>query len=69
MLEPENGSRLRFKTMLRMGTYLEDEAGNPRELYLCDFASAGATWQPDSRYRVWLPLILFPVNKSCEPLE
>jgi len=63
MLEPENGSRLRFKTMLRMGTYLEDEAGNPRELYLCDFASAGATWQPDSRYRVWLPLILFPVNK------
>jgi len=23
---------------------------------LCDYASAGNTWRPDSRYRVWLPL-------------
>jgi DUF1680 family protein len=26
------------------------------ELRVCDFASAGNTWEKDSRYRVWLPV-------------
>lgn len=61
-LEPRDGCQLFFKTRLRKGTYLEDEAGQPRELFLCDFASAGDTWDAQSRYRVWLPLILFPTD-------
>ena len=28
----------------------------PAHVRLCDYASAGNTWSPDSRYRVWLPL-------------
>lgn len=27
------------------------------ELRVCDFASAGNTWEKDSRYRVWLPVV------------
>jgi hypothetical protein len=26
------------------------------QVRLCDYASAGNTWSPDSRYRVWMPL-------------
>ncbi|MGD0669890.1 MAG: beta-L-arabinofuranosidase domain-containing protein [Bryobacteraceae bacterium] len=26
------------------------------QVRLCDYASAGNTWQPDSRYRVWMPV-------------
>jgi hypothetical protein len=29
--------------------------GAKRTLRLCDYASAGQTWAPDSAYRVWLP--------------
>jgi hypothetical protein len=25
------------------------------QIRLCDYASAGNTWSPDSRYRVWMP--------------
>lgn len=29
-----------------------------RNISLCDFASAGNSWNPDVRYRVWLPQTL-----------
>lgn len=29
-------------------------------IHLCDFASAGNTWNQHERYRVWLPLLLTP---------
>jgi DUF1680 family protein len=31
-------------------------SAGPAHVRLCDYASAGNTWRPDSRYRVWLPL-------------
>jgi hypothetical protein len=66
-LEPNNNCLMRFKTMLYMGSNL-GKGGKLQELILCDFPSAGSTWGPDSRYRVWLPLILFPYtsNKKSE---
>ena len=30
-------------------------ADRPTAAHFCDFASAGATWNRDSAYRVWLP--------------
>jgi hypothetical protein len=29
--------------------------GAKRTLRLCDYASAGQTWAPDSAFRAWLP--------------
>lgn len=33
---------------------LLDEAGNPHLLKMCDYASAGNTWQRDNIFRVWV---------------
>jgi len=63
-LEPTNNCLMRFKAMLRMGPNPGKNGGTLRELILCDFPSAGSTWGPDSRYRVWLPLILFPYTSN-----
>jgi hypothetical protein len=37
-----------------LGTDLEGN-GKARPIHLCDFASAGNTWNQAERYRVWLP--------------
>lgn len=37
-----------------VGQNLEGQDAD-RKVKLCDFASAGNTWSPDVRYRVWLP--------------
>jgi DUF1680 family protein len=42
-----------FSAMLLSGTDLE--GSNQRQVRFCDFASAGNTWDEDSRYRVWIP--------------
>jgi DUF1680 family protein len=47
-----------FKAPLVLGTDLEGEFRNPRQIQFCDFASAGNTWSEDSRYRVWIPSTL-----------
>lgn len=41
------------------GGYAEDGVDN-RQIRLCDFASAGNTWNEQERYRVWLPLLYSP---------
>lgn len=41
------------------GGYAEYGVDNCR-IRLCDFASAGNTWNPTERYRVWLPLLFTP---------
>ncbi len=46
-----------FTTPMITGTDLENN-GKPREVHLCDFASAGASWDKSVRYRVWLPKTL-----------
>lgn len=43
-----------FTAPLVLGTDLEGEGRNPKPVHFCDFASAGNTWSPDSRYRVWI---------------
>jgi uncharacterized protein len=47
-----------FNAPLVLGTDLEGEMRNARQINFCDFASAGNTWGEDSRYRVWIPLTL-----------
>jgi len=45
-------------TPLALGTDLEGEFREPKQISFCDFASAGNTWGEDSRYRVWIPQTL-----------
>jgi uncharacterized protein len=47
-----------FTAPLVLGTDLEGDFQNPRQINFCDFASAGNTWGEDSRYRVWIPTTL-----------
>ncbi len=46
-----------FTAPMVVGTDLENY-GRPRPVHLCDFASAGNTWDKSVRYRVWLPKTL-----------
>lgn len=54
---PEN-IWMSFTAPLVLGTDLEGEFQNPKQINFCDFASAGNTWGEDSRYRVWIPKTL-----------
>jgi hypothetical protein len=45
---------LAFTAPLVLGTDLEGEMKNPRQIHFCDFGSAGNTWDSNTRYRVWL---------------
>lgn len=47
-----------FTAPLVLGTDLEGETRNPVQINFCDFASAGNTWDENSRYRVWIPQTL-----------
>ncbi|MDO9339532.1 MAG: glycoside hydrolase family 127 protein [Bacteroidales bacterium] len=47
-----------FTAPLVLGTDLEGEYRNPKQVNFCDFASAGNTWGEDSRYKVWIPQTL-----------
>jgi len=47
-----------FTAPLALGTDLEGEFREPKQISFCDFASAGNTWGEDSRYRVWIPQTL-----------
>lgn len=51
-----------FTGKFLIGSDLEGGRNYPVELYLCDFASAGNTWDYRSRYRAWLPLPLDPTK-------
>jgi uncharacterized protein len=47
-----------FTAPLILGTDMEGEYRNPKQIHFCDFASAGNTWGEDSRYKVWIPQTL-----------
>lgn len=51
-----------FTAPMILGTNLEGDSRNPKEVYLCDFASAGNTWNEESRYRVWIKQTLNVMN-------
>jgi hypothetical protein len=46
-----------FTAPMKMGTDLEG-SGDAKQVHLCDFGSAGNTWERNIRYRVWLPKTL-----------
>jgi DUF1680 family protein len=51
-----------FTAPVVLGTNLEGEFRVPRQVHFCDFASAGNTWEDDSRYRVWIKQTLNVMN-------
>ena len=50
-----DGVWMSFTAPLVVGTDLEGEFRNPKQVSFCDFGSAGNTWGEDSRYKVWIP--------------
>ena len=51
-----------FTAPLVLGTDLEGEFRQSKQIHFCDFASAGNTWSRDSRYRVWIRQTLNVMN-------
>ena len=50
------GLWMEFVITLPLGLQYQNPASDrPTAAHFCDFASAGATWNRDSAYRVWLP--------------
>lgn len=50
---PEN-IWMSFTAPLVLGTDLEGEYVNPKQVHFSDFGSAGNTWDSETRYRVWI---------------
>lgn len=55
---------LAFTVMLQTGTDPESAEMKPHPVHVCDYASAGNTWQADSLYRTWLRN---PMNMMARP--
>jgi DUF1680 family protein len=53
-----------FTAPMVVGTNLEGTDRNPKAIKLCDFASAGNTWEENSRYRVWIKKTLNVMNMN-----
>lgn len=62
-----DGIWMSFTAPLILGTDLEGDARNPKQIHFCDFASAGNTWMSDVRYRVWLTETLNVRNEPYTP--
>lgn len=56
-----------FTAPLVLGTDLEGDSRNPKQIHFCDFASAGNTWSYDARYRVWIRQTLNVMNTVYKP--
>ena len=61
------GIWMAYTAPLVLGTDLEGEARSPKQIYFCDFASAGNTWSKDVRYRIWIPETLNVMNGPYVP--
>lgn len=55
-----------FTAPMKMGTDLEG-SGEAKQIHLCDFGSAGNTWERNIRYRVWLPKTLNVMKSPYVP--
>jgi hypothetical protein len=55
-----------FSVPMVLGTDLEG-AAEPSQIKMCDFASAGNTWDKAIRYRVWLPRTLHVMTTPYIP--
>ena len=56
-----------FTAPLVLGTDLEGEFKQPKQIHFCDFGSAGNSWNPDSRYRVWIRQTVNVMNAAYKP--
>ena len=54
-----NGMWMAFSVPVMRGTYSEARL-DARQIHVCDFASAGNTWDESVRYRVWLQKLFYP---------
>lgn len=61
-----NSIWMAFTAPLVLGTDLEGEFKNPQKINFCDFGSAGNTWEPGTRYRVWIPQTLNVMKMNYE---
>ena len=64
-MKPANapgGMWMAFTLPMVRGAY-SDSSVDTRQIHVCDFASAGSTWDESGRYRVWLPKLLHPQEK------
>ena len=57
---------LAFTAPMVLGTDLEGN-GDAKQIHLCDFASAGNTWDKAQRYRIWLPKTLNVMHSPYVP--
>lgn len=53
-----------FTALCKTGTDLEGHGSEPKSVHFCDFASAGNTWDPSTRYRVWIPKTLNVMHRK-----
>jgi Uncharacterized protein conserved in bacteria len=56
-----------FTAPLVLGTDLEGEFRSPKQIHFCDFASAGDTWERNTRYRVWIKQTLNVMKTEYKP--
>ena len=61
-----NFAWMAFTAPMVTGTDLEGDAAN-KQIHLCDFASAGNTWERSIRYRIWLPKTLNVMKSPYTP--
>lgn len=61
------GVWMAYTAPLVLGTDLEGEGKQPKQITFCDFASAGNTWQKEVRYRVWIPETLNVMHTPYKP--
>ncbi len=62
MVDAPAGIWMAMEVPMLLGEY-GDRALDAKAVRMCDFASAGNSWQREYRYRVWLP-VLYSANKS-----
>lgn len=65
--KPDAPIWMAFTAPLVLGTDLEGGGRNPKQIHFCDFASAGNTWDPNTRYRVWIKQTLNVMNAVYKP--
>ena len=61
------GVWMAFTAPLVLGTDLEGEYLKPHPVHYCDFASAGNTWESNTRYRVWIRQTLNVMKSPYQP--
>jgi DUF1680 family protein len=61
------GIWMAFTAPLVLGSDLEGEYRDAHPVHFCDFGSAGNTWSPDVRYRVWIKQTLNVMKVPYRP--